>query len=51
MNLDTLAFEGQATVTTNQDTGGGADQASEIIPMSIDCFRLVGGGTGIVLLG
>jgi hypothetical protein len=51
MNLDTLAFESQATITTNTDADCAADQASEITPMPMECFSLVGGGTGIVLLG
>ena len=50
MNLDTIAFETQSTITTNTDAGA-TDQPSEITPISIECFRLVGGGTGIVLLG
>jgi hypothetical protein len=50
MNLDTIAFETQSTITTNTDAVV-TDQSSEITTISIDCFRLVGGGTGIVLLG
>jgi hypothetical protein len=51
MNLDTHAFESHTTVTTNQHETGAADEASEITPMSIESFGLVGGGSGIVLLG
>lgn len=51
MNLDTIAFENQSTITTDTDAACAADQVTEITPMSIECFRLVGGGTGIVLLG
>jgi hypothetical protein len=50
MNLDKLAVENQAATTTNQDAAG-ADQASEITPMALESYRLVGGGSGIVLLG
>lgn len=51
MNLDKFAVENQATTTTNQDAVGGPDQAHEIMPMAVECYRLVGGGSGIVLLG
>jgi hypothetical protein len=50
MNLDTIAFETQSTITTNTDAGA-TEQLSDITPMPLECFNLVGGGSGIVLLG
>jgi hypothetical protein len=49
MNVETIAIENQAATT--EDATCCSDQLCEITPMSMDCFKLVGGGSAIIVLG
>jgi hypothetical protein len=51
MNLDTITNERLAKDATITDAVCAAEQVSEITSMPLECFNLVGGGSGIVLLG
>lgn len=51
MNLETLATEFEAMPTTQQSTDCASGLAPEITPLALECFKLVGGGESIVLLG
>jgi len=51
MNLETLAIESQDMLTTHQTAGSDSEQTGEIKPIAMECFKLVGGGSSIVLLG
>jgi hypothetical protein len=51
MNLETLAIESQELATTHQAADCALEQDSEITPIAMECFKLVGGGSSIVLLG
>jgi hypothetical protein len=50
MNLDTIAFATPSTITTNTEEGT-TEQLSDITLMPLECLNLIGGGSGIVLLG
>jgi len=49
MNLETLAIENQDLHITNQVADCGSDQTAQVTPMSVECFKLVGGGSSIFL--
>lgn len=51
MNLETLAIESEEMLTTHQAADSASDQTPEITPMALECFKLVGGGSSIILLG
>jgi hypothetical protein len=49
MNAEMLAREAQSTPATKEETAQVAGQAAEITPVSFDNYKLVGGGSSIVL--
>ena len=49
MNLETLSFDNQNTLTTNESAASASEQTAQITQMPTDCFKLVGGGSSIVL--
>jgi hypothetical protein len=51
MNLNTLAIESQDLFTSRQGADSAADNAPEITPVEMENYKLVGGGSSIVLLG
>ena len=50
MNIESLALENQE-VPSKEQTGDSAQQTAEITPLPPESFKLVGGGSSIVLLG
>lgn len=51
MNLDTITSESLTNLATNTNEACGPERVTEITSMPLECFNLVGGGSGIVLLG
>lgn len=51
MNPNALAIENQDLLTVCEAARDNSEDTSEITPMTMDCFKLVGGGSSIVLLG
>ncbi len=49
MNVENLVVESEE-LTSHQDADSASEQTSEITPLALESFRLVGGGS-IVLLG
>jgi hypothetical protein len=48
MNVENLAIESEE-LTTHQAADSASEQTSEITPLALESFRLVGGGSIIVL--
>lgn len=48
MKIETLAIESQVLLV-KEEVSANAEHATEITPISMDCFKLVGGGSAIVL--
>ena len=51
MNLETLAIESEELLTTHQAADFASEQAAEITPLPMESFKLIGGGSSIILLG
>lgn len=49
MNYETLANDIQRASTTKEETAAIVELVAEITPVSVDNYRLVGGGSSIVL--
>lgn len=50
MKLEMLANEAEGLSTDRQAETVVSDLAAEITPISMDCFKLVGGGSSIIVL-
>jgi hypothetical protein len=48
MNFETLAIETQ-NLLTKEEVAATVEQTAEVTPISMDCFKLVGGGSAIFL--
>jgi hypothetical protein len=49
MNLETFAIESDEMLATHQAADPAWGQAPEITPLALESFKLVGGGTAILL--
>jgi len=50
MNFESLVIESQQTLSTQPDVDPTPDQESEIMPLAFESFRLIGGGSSVVVL-
>jgi len=50
MNLESLAIESQQTLSTEPAVDPTPDQGPEIMPLAFESFRLIGGGSSVILL-
>ena len=50
MNVETFAIEDQELPSAEQAEDASSQQAAEITPLALDCFKLIGGGSSIVVL-
>jgi hypothetical protein len=51
MNIENLAIENQQTLSGDQAENSTSQQTTEIRPLPLESFKLVGGGSSVVLLG
>jgi hypothetical protein len=51
MNIENLAIENQETLSSEQSEDAVSQQTAEIRPLALESFKLVGGGSSVVLLG
>jgi hypothetical protein len=51
MNLESLVIDSQNNIEPRQGVDSIAGNFSEILLMEVDSYKLVGGGSSIVLLG
>lgn len=49
MNVELVAIENQEPLSTDQAEDPSRQQTAEITPLALESFKLVGGGTGIVV--
>jgi hypothetical protein len=49
MNLETLAIESDEMLTAQRGADSASEQALEITPLSLESFKLVGGGSSVVV--
>ncbi|HUD24451.1 MAG TPA: hypothetical protein VMQ45_02095 [Burkholderiaceae bacterium] len=50
MDKITRIIENEETRSTEQQSDLSSDAADQITPLTPECFRLVGGGAGVILL-
>ncbi len=50
MNLESLAIESQETQGTQPTVEPALESALEITPLAFETFRLIGGGSSVVVL-
>jgi hypothetical protein len=49
MNVETLAIEDQEPLSADQAEDASRQQTAEITPLALESFKLIGGGSGIVV--
>jgi hypothetical protein len=50
MDKSTRIVENEETLSSEQQSDLSSDAADQITPLTPECFRLVGGGAGVILL-
>lgn len=51
MDIESLAIENQEILSSEEAEDSAPQQTAEITPLPLESFKLVGGGSSIVLLG